>query len=82
MGEDRAIRIDPLGFAGVEEGSVTVYRRDDRTPGPLSAGLIPEKTRFSAWITRLEISPLQQSTSPLIVSIIVAAQQSRFSHSC
>jgi hypothetical protein len=35
---------------------------------------------LSLWITRLEVSPLQQSTSLLV--IIVVAQQSRFSHSC
>src|SRR5215210_3559817 len=72
----------PVGAADVEEGSVTVYRRDDRPPGSPPAGLVATKPRSSPWITRLEVSPLHKSTGSLIVSLTVAARQSRFSHSC
>jgi hypothetical protein len=72
-GEDYAVRIDPISFAGdcVAPGA---HYHLDRTPDSLPAGLIATKPRSSLWITRLEVSPLQQSTGSLV--IIVFAQQS------
>src|SRR5688572_179103 len=76
----QALHQQPVGAADVEEGSVTVYRRDDRTPCSLPAGPVPVKPRSSARVTRLEVSPLQQSTSLPVITVV--ARQFRGPHSC
>lgn len=40
----QALQQQPVGAADVEEGSVTVYRRDDGTPCSLAAGFIATKS--------------------------------------
>ncbi len=75
----QALHQQPVGASDVEEGTVSAYRRDDGTSGSLPASLVATKPRFSAWITRLEVSPLQQNTSPLKVSVVVDVRQFRSS---